>query len=618
MTMLRGRLTDWRVTPTGVTLTLTDELEVTGARRIGRLLRPGMWPELDSPAMGRPLPWILGALEDVGLVPLRAGSTTRLAAAVAAEDTVIPVVSLDGLPPGGLVQIGAEMVFYTAVDAEAGTLGTATHPVTREAGGTDHKAGRTVLRVPKGGFHWLVADHACRSVAAVRADGMPVAAADWQALTIALGGETAQAVRMTRWPTDADGDQAGQIGATVEGLADEDETLIENPARAIETLLTHARLGGLPAERIDDANLDAIASDLETRGFRFARRLTGEETLGELLDTAAEEAGLWIQATDPIRLVVADPTPHAAAAIDELDETRMLASDAPPGIAARVHAPEGFIPPDAVELVGNAPGVGRARTTRMFPPERRAAGTIPRRFTMRWLDLRWAAAASAIGELLWRRLSEAPFTHEHLYPLGTAAVSCGDTVRLTDGPLGLIEALGWVRAIEAGTAVGGDARARLETWGPWAGAYCWKLDLNHHLRRFAFGGHILVAMAGRSVALLTREGTLRLAGRLRERATLGGAAMNEAIDVNGGWLRFGVGSGGSYTPFLRIDENGDAELTGAARERTTLTIDPGGVCHGADTNRFWLSTDSRNGAMEWREDTQTLHLPGIVVEGVRV
>jgi hypothetical protein len=615
--MLRGRLTDWQLGATGVTLTLNDELEAIGGRRIGRLLRPGMAGGLDSEALGQALPWIFGALRDAELVPLRSGAVTRLAEAIDALAGVIPVVSLVDFPNSGVAQIGAEPVFYKAIDPAAVTLGTPAQPVIRVPDATLHPAGAVARALPAGGLLWLVADHPCRSVSGLLADGMPAPAGDWQAEVTTLGGQTVQTVRMSKWPLNEDGKPARRLSARVEGLTDATNALIENPARVIETLLTHGRLGRLEESRIDGAGIDALAGELEARDFRFARRVSGTETLGALLDGAAEEAGLWIQATDPIGLVAADPNPHAEVVSEALDEGRLLAVKQGEMEGADVRAPVGFVPPDAVELVGTAPTPESGRPSWVFPPEALDAGKIPRRYLLQWLDVGETEAAGDLGELLWRRLSEPPFFHRQPYPIGATLLSCGDTVRLTDPPVELFESLGWVRAIEAGEAAGGPARARLEAWGPWAGSYCWKQDLQNNLRRFSFGAHLLMVLAGRPVALLTRDGTLRIRGRLRERASIGGA-MSEPIDVAGGWLRFGVGAGGSFAPFMRIDTDGNAELTGTARERTTLTIDPGGVCHGADANRFWLSSDSLNGALEWRADTETLYLPGILIERVRL
>jgi hypothetical protein len=613
--MLRGRLTAWSQDATGVTLTLMDELEALGQRRIGRLLRSGMLAGLDSSAIGQTLPWIFGSLRDAELIPLRVGATTKLSAALTATATVIPVVSLAGFGTSGTAQIGAELIEYTAVDATVLTLGTASAPVTRGASSTTaaaHSKGTVVRCLPSDGLLWLAADHPCLAVNSVMADLDVLNSGLWTAESITLGGVTAQGILMTTWPLNSDGDLASRVSASVEGLADAGGTLIANPARVIEALLTGARMAALDADRIDATALATVAAGLTARGYLYVRRLNGDETLGDLLDEAAQEAGLWIQATDPIRLAVATPTPYDADMAQALDATWQLV----PAAAATIAAPTGYLPPDAVELIGAAPTSASAKPTWTFPLERQADGTCPKTYAMQWLDMSGATtAATSLGEMLWRRQCDAPFVEEQLYAIGAALASAGDVVRRAWALTGLPSAACWARLIQAGSATGGAARARIETWGPWALGYCWQQDDDNYIRRYASGSYVQLVIAGRPVALLTREGTLRLTGQLTETPGLGLSAQAAPIVLAAGALVLACGdSKGGFAPFLKIDAQGNATLAGALREKSRPPIAAGGQSYDASPGSFWMAPGLREVALAWDATARVLHLPEILIE----
>ncbi|MEN6625213.1 MAG: hypothetical protein ABFD69_03180 [Candidatus Sumerlaeia bacterium] len=606
--MLRGSVVSWRIEPAGVRLELIDQLAVLEQRRIGRLLRPAMIGGDSSPMLGKPLPWVFGRHEGLELPALRPGLTARLARPVMTEETVIPLTSVAGFPSRGRLQIGSEVIRYAAIDQVAGTVGTPLSPVARGAGAEDYATGTLVRQLPPRGLHWFVADHFCLSVDSVHADGMPLDGNLWSCEVVPLGDWHAQVLAMNEWPMNAEGKPAAEITANVSGLAD-GGGVIENPARVIELLLTNERLGALAPERLDAAAFSSAAGTLAGRGYRFARRTAGNETLGELLEGAAREASLWLSCGDPIAPIVADPMPRAAASEEVLDARHALRASAP----ARVSAPELFIPPDALELVGPARAGGRGRSAYIFPPEKESSGSIPHRISLDWLALDDGSAGD-LGEFLWARLAEPPFEHEQEFPAGAALLRAGETMMIDDAALRLSQALAWVWAVEAGS--GGRAKLRLR--GPWAGAYAWDRDLETNVRRYAFGGQLIVALGGRPVACLSREGALRLAGRLREHAAIGAGPFTEPFALSGGWLYWSVGAAGVYRPFMRIDGDGNAELAGTVRERSTLAIDPGGQSAGADAGRFWLSSDGASGAFEWRAAEAILHLKSILIESVRL
>jgi hypothetical protein len=69
---------------------------------------------------------------------------------------------------------------------------------------------------------------------------------------------------------------------------------------------------------------------------------------------------------------------------------------------------------------------------------------------------------------------------------------------------------------------------------------------------------------------------------------------------------------------MRLDSNGNMELAGELRERSSLTFAPEGDCLGAEAERLWLSADGINGGMEFRTGDGLLHLKGILIESVQL
>lgn len=606
--LLEGRVTAWRIEPLGVRLTLLDELQSIANKAIGRLLSRAMLGA-DSPSLGQPLPWLFGRLEDAELLPLRAGVVSRLAAPLAAEDLTVPLVSLEGFPTWGRVQLGAELIDYTALDSARATLGTAAQPVSRPDP-ADHPRGTVARWVPPGGFEWLVADHACRAVESVRADGVTVDPALWAAAPRPLGEAAAHTLTLPVWPLNEDGREAARLTATVQGLADGDGSLLDNPARLLRRLLTDPRLGALPPGAVDNAAVDAAAASLAARDYRFARRLPGGHTLGALLDGAAREAGLWLLPGRPLRLLRAEPTPQPGAVQDDLAASVILGAPAP----ALISAPEGLVPPDALELIGPPRLQGRGRPSFRFPAESADPGLLPRRFTLDWLDLSAPAAAGDLGELLWAHLGDVPFQLDQECLPGAALLAAGDVVRVTGPPLDLDSALAWVAAVETVAP----SRVRLRLRGPWAGELCWSADPLNYVRRYAFGAQLALVVGGVVAARLSRSGTLRLRGRLRENATLAAGPFTGPVAFSGGRLYLNVPAGGVFQPFLCLGPDGTADLAGAIRECSGQPLDPSGQGLGCAPGGFWLSPDAATGALEFDAATRTLHLKGIVIESIRL
>ena len=116
---------------------------------------------------------------------------------------------------------------------------------------------------------------------------------------------------------------------------------------------------------------------------------------------------------------------------EDLDATRAL-GDRPPLL---MQPPEGYVAPDALELVGATRPRGQGRPTYLFPPELEASGALPEQLKVTWLDLTEGSGAGDLGERVWTQLGTAPFTFEQTYPLGAALLRAGETARLTEAAL---------------------------------------------------------------------------------------------------------------------------------------------------------------------------------------
>lgn len=609
--LLRGRVSRWQIEPAGVRLILVDPIQALAHRRPGRLLDASLQTAGPVADFGSTIPWVFGSLARTELLTLHSGAASQLRLAVDSTVDSLRLVSTEGFPAQGVVQLGDELVEYPIVNPHLSLLGIpGSLGVTRGANAHAHPAGATVRVVPEGGFRWLVADHPCAAVHEVYADGLAVPAEQWQAEIIDLDGRTVQTVRMSTWPMNADGRQARRLTARVDGLLDETDALIENPADVIARLLTDAHLGGLPADRLDADSFAALRAELEAVPCRFARRLGGRERLGELIDSAAFEAGLWV-AGDPIALRRLHALPHPAETVAALDPASALLSDAPATLASPDPAP-----PDAVELVRTTPAAASFTAAYRYPAAV-AGGVQPRRLAVRWLDLDRGAAAAQAAERLWSHWREPLLTHVQHYPLGKALLQAGETIEWTDPALGAVKAPLWLTRIETGIEIG-PGRVRLALNGPWAGALCWQHDPFTHLRLLAFGSQLAVVIEGRVVALLDAQGNLRLAGRLREHADLAAGPFPGPIAFHEDRLYCNIGVNGVYAPFLALDASGNLELNGGLRETSTHIFHTGAGCHGADAAGFWLSPDPAHAVLEFEAATSILHLKGALIESLNL
>jgi len=151
--------------PSMARLTLLDPLAYFGGRPILRM------------EDGAALPLIFGLIEQAPLrliSPMPKGLLDmRLDGELAPEDAALRLNNASGLPLFGALQVGDEVMMYGEIDEEARTVGSPQSPLLRPHAGY-HSNGAPVRFIPEGGLAFLAADHVCRRIANIRANGFPV------------------------------------------------------------------------------------------------------------------------------------------------------------------------------------------------------------------------------------------------------------------------------------------------------------------------------------------------------------------------------------------------------------------------------------------------------------
>lgn len=784
VTVAHGTVVDWTVRPGRIEIRLRDFVTTVWNRRIGRLLLPSMIGGAESPLLGEPMPIVIGRHDELRLLELLAGVSTRLRLALAVDAPTIQVTSIEGFPVVGIVQVGAELIGYTSIDVTEQTLGTILDPVKRGQTLALHSAGEPVRSAPPEGFQWLVADHLCVSVADVTGDGVTLPAGDWTAENRSLGSEIVQIVTMPLWPvtlrfsrtqsrrdvkrilgldsfgippsntafnaklaiddlktstaarlvagnsllaiglrmtlgaagellgrfaglhivmrysatkrwgpgsqlrlrfvkgttlaelavprplleetdgtlgvreieldvgavlTDGDwgvlGDApevemqvefipdveddteifvnslnaevsyygqitastARDIRAKVEGWPDDVGAVIENPADVAELLLTHERFASRAPGEIDSPSLDALRTTLLAEGFTYARRISGGERLGDLLDGVGRECACWIRAGGAqIAFVRAEVSPDVAQAIERLDDARALVP-----MAEAEHAQaEDTLSTDCLVLTRPEPAAADAQGVwRRCEDGDEGDGAIPTVFKLRWLDGRSAQALTALGERIWAAVREPFIRYRQEFVPGAAMLEPGDAITADRLQIGLVDSPGWIESvrIESGSRVAVTSRV-VE-----AGMICWQSGTSF-IRVFGFGSRSTLYLSGVPVMSIGRGGFVRLAGRIREDAAFAAGPFAQAVTASGGFIYFATGSGSVFTPFMRIDASGDLDLMGTLRESSTYGFLLDDSCLSTEGGVFRLSPRAQEAALEFDPGDVILHLAGTLSE----
>lgn len=176
-------ITDWEIENEQVRLTCEDYWAQRGMQSAGRPITADEFPTAPDGSFGRLLPWIFGEVTGCPCYPVTAGLTARLDGSLDIGERVVYVDGVAGFTAPGTVIIGAEEIYYTAIDAVNKSFGTSGSPVTRGYNGTtqvDHGDG-VVVREKLTTYRFVVADHACHNLA------------DEDEVTVELGGKNVSA-----------------------------------------------------------------------------------------------------------------------------------------------------------------------------------------------------------------------------------------------------------------------------------------------------------------------------------------------------------------------------------------------------------------------------------------
>lgn len=172
-------------------------------REMGRIISTEWGEGITGKSLGRMAPIVFGHVKECPLLPFRMGMETRLSIALQLEDTIAYVDSVEGIPSSGAVQIEDEVIVYSEIDPVEKTVGTASSPLVRNEV-CYHSAHSRVLAIPEDGFTFLVADHSCKEVSAVEADGKHVDESEYEVKIALLNGEEVQEVVFPRMPVRTD------------------------------------------------------------------------------------------------------------------------------------------------------------------------------------------------------------------------------------------------------------------------------------------------------------------------------------------------------------------------------------------------------------------------------
>jgi|GEM_PF-5256081 len=396
---------------------------------------------------------------------------------------------------------------------------------------------------------------------------------------------------------------ARRLSATVEGWPDEAGEPLLNPADLLALLLTHERFGALEATAPVADELETLRQAWAGVGYGFARRVPAQTTLGDLLGSAAREAGVWVRSTGArVSFERVGLVPSVAGAVETLGAAKALWPPAVLRTASRSALTE-----RGLALVVSRPGgaaVWRSRSSQDLIER------PPARERLLWLDGREEGALADLGARWWSLRAEPLLEIEQEYPPGAALLEPGDSVLVDEAALGLLALPAWVEAVghlESG-------RARLKLLAPEAGEVCWQASALDFLRVFGFGARTVLYVAGVPMLWLEAGGNLRLRGEVRESAPIAAGPFAGPVALDGGDAYFSVGAGATWTPFLRLTQGGDADLTGTIREGSLLAFLIDGQCLSADGERLRLSPRPSEAALEFVAAEGVLHLRGEIIE----
>lgn len=639
--MLSGGLASFTREPGAVTLHLADPVTLLDDRRVlrefDRLVGKPALATHEHPLTGRALPVVFGIHDRFALRPWELGVETELALPLAEDDDQAFILSLENFPASGIAQIGDELIQFDALDPVNTALGTPAQPLVRLETPLPHALGSVVRAEPAGGFTWFVADHVCESVTDPEAGGVPLAPGTFTLEARSVDGRTVQLLCLDRVPS-------GSVVAAVEGWPLPGGGVAENPADILEILLTDPRFGALDPALLEMASFVQLFNDLAAAGYASARVIdSNARRLGDLIDSAAREAAVWVRSYSPqVAVARAEPLPPLSV-LASLDDATALEP-----LAEAETLPEPAPLPSALGFNRTTPASDPPPSPFFFafepPPGGDNADDPPVIQTLHWLDARSASALQDLARRLAPPLSDARTRTQHRFLPAHVLLEPGDPVLLTRDPIGLAADGLFVESVETD----GPASVGLRLVGPLAGPACFTSPPGvagsvvppSFVRPFGGGRRLLIAVNGAYGARLSWNGNFSLAGEFTEAETLvftppwdpaeGPLALFDADGLPGSEdrLAFASGEPGAFAPFFFLTADPALAPPGAdfaAHTSATLVEnvplppppDPplAPDCVLADADGFTLFPHPSAAALHFDKSTNELRLAAELVEG---
>ncbi len=507
-----------------------------------------------------PTQWLFGRVADVALAPMQVLAHARLRLPMDMASPVAALNSIDEFPTAGLAQIGGEIISYEEVDEAARTLGTLSHPITRQTP-QEHVPGEDARFLPQEGLCFVVADHPCLAVDELRASGQPVSSNDYTVECAERDGRSVQIVRLGAWPMVSNDlgtqlVQSSELRADVQGFM-QNGALLENPAEVLRMLLTHEQFGAMDEALLQSSSFETWGAALQSHDYGAALVLDRSEVLEDIVQFLLRECGAMI--------VVAGGSIRVVNLLNDSIATASLVDEA----MLEWRAIQGAMPANArvqgIELAGMQATIAAPAPLRIEHRTLRAIQPVPEPVQQLAQDL--LAACHVQSQ-----------TQDIECPLGGIAYEPGDTLLIGEEEVR-------IAAVEQSVF----HRLTLHVARPAQRFIVWS-DPMARLELATDFSQLLFIIEDQIVARLMRNGDLRLTGNVVSNA-LAECPIDQPIvfHVDEDAILFGAGTEGEWHALLGVRRNGDLLARGAFAQNASIqgTMQ---CWHEYDDNSVRLST----------------------------
>ncbi|HBF35337.1 TPA: hypothetical protein DDW35_12320 [Candidatus Sumerlaeota bacterium] len=548
-------------------LECVDALTARGIRRFGNELTGWEIPELHGSAEGKMLPVIFGAPGQVALLPWRMGGLFYLSKAIGKTDTIIYVTSTNDLPDAGTVQIGEELITYTALDRTNKTLGTSSAPLSRSEA-VAHLVTAVGRWRPTNGFEWAVAQHTCQAVRNVSVSGDLLSTSLWSVTTEVWNEKTVTKVVMSRWPGEADVSHV--ISAEVEGMT-KDSVLLQNPADILRYFLTASDAMDLDTTRLDSDSFTEAATALTALGYVFSNVIGTPKKLQTILERLLLEARCQLVCSGG-RIALHFESTNGS--LDNPDFTfnqdNILRGDsvalertANTKLLSGIHLRYGCDFSESTVYSGTRKST---YSNAVVSDETDADAETHASLRLYWHNHGNHSVPLDLGDFLIARYGfRSEFITLHA-PFSAAALEAQDQVRIQEALFPLALDAGQVQSVSVPEPHLLQYNIRFFLAGP----TCWAYDAQTFLRHRNSGTLLEIWIAGTRVSTVTWNGAWRLSGSVRENSAFTYTVTAPiTYDSSSKTLYFSSGVSGNYTPRFALNASGNLLIAGALQEDTS-------------------------------------------------